>query len=108
MACFKVKQYSIIIPTLNEAAAIQDCLIALQPLRDQCEIIIADGGSVDATYKNSTALVDFFISTTKGRALQMNAGAQQASADILIFLHADTMLPDHALQLIQYISYYHN
>jgi hypothetical protein len=46
-------------------------------------------------------LVDQFIVTAKGRAIQMNAGTKQASADILIFLHADTYLPAQALQSIQ-------
>ena len=93
--------YSIIIPTLNEAEGIADFLLALQPLRERCEIIIADADSTDDTHKFSSTFVDQFISVAKGRALQMNAGAEKASGDVLIFLHADTYLPEQALDYIQ-------
>lgn len=89
---------SIIIPTLNEAQGIEQCLLALQPFRQQhCEIIVADGGSSDTTVAISQSLADILISAPKGRARQMNAGANQAHNDILLFLHADTLLPDTAL-----------
>ena len=92
---------SIIIPTLNEAQGIEECLLALQPLRQQnCEIIVADGGSSDATATVAKPLVDSFISTPKGRSRQMNAGADQAQNNILLFLHADTFLPENGLNLI--------
>jgi rSAM/selenodomain-associated transferase 2 len=96
-----VKKFSIIIPTLNEATGLSDFLLALQPLRKHCEIIIADAGSTDDTHRITRGLVDQFIVTAKGRAIQMNAGTKQASADILIFLHADTYLLAQALQSIQ-------
>ncbi|SJM89969.1 Glycosyl transferase family 2 [Crenothrix polyspora] len=89
--------FSIIIPTLNEAKNIRACLLALQPLRNQCEIIIADGGSTDTTRIRALPLVDKIILSPCGRAKQMNRGAMQATGDILIFLHADTYLPDNAL-----------
>lgn len=92
---------SIIIPTLNEAEGIADLLATLQILRSQCEIIIADGGSSDNIQSNSVALVDQFVCSNKGRAVQMNAGARHATGDILVFLHADTYLPEQALTLIQ-------
>ncbi len=97
---FKTKKYSIIMPTLNEAEGIQDVLMPLQSLRTQCQIIIADAGSTDGTQVIAAPLVDFLISVPKGRALQMNAGADRATGNILIFLHADTYLPERALQLI--------
>jgi rSAM/selenodomain-associated transferase 2 len=93
--------FSIIIPTLNEAESIQTCLLALQPLRTHCEIIIADGGSSDNTQSLAMPLADKIIPSPQGRAKQMNTGAEQASGDILVFLHADTYLPDKALTLIQ-------
>lgn len=96
-----MKKYSIIIPTLNEAEGVRDFLLALQPLKEQCEIIIADAGSTDETKLISQPLVDLFIAASKGRATQMNSGAENASANILIFLHADTYLPEQALSLIQ-------
>ena len=92
---------SIIIPTLNEEKTIYACLSALQGLRNDCEIIIADGGSSDNTRLIADALTDKIIISPAGRALQMNSGAALATGNILIFLHADTRLPDPALQLIQ-------
>ena len=92
---------SIIIPTLNEEKTILSCLSALQPLRNECEIIMVDGGSIDHTRQLAAPLVDKVITSTKGRARQMNVGASQATGDVLVFLHADTCLPDHALQLIE-------
>ena len=91
---------SIIIPTLNEEKTILSCLSALQPLRRHCEIIMVDGGSVDLTRQLAAPLVDKVITSAKGRGRQMNAGADQAAGDVLVFLHADTCLPDNALQLI--------
>lgn len=96
-----MKKYSIIIPTLNEAESIHDFLMALQPLREYCEIIIADAGSGDETKIISQPLVDWFITAPRGRAIQMNAGAEQAAAAVLIFLHADTYLPEGGLALLQ-------
>jgi rSAM/selenodomain-associated transferase 2 len=89
--------YSIIIPTLNEGRTIVNCLNALQPLRSNCEIILVDGGSTDDTQKIAQPLVDKLISTEKGRAIQMNVGAESAKGEMLIFLHADTFLPQNAL-----------
>jgi rSAM/selenodomain-associated transferase 2 len=94
-------KFSIIIPTLNEEKSIQSCLLALQPLRNDCEIIIADGDSIDNTQSLALPLADKVTTSAKGRARQMNNGASYATGDILIFLHADTYLPENALQLIQ-------
>jgi rSAM/selenodomain-associated transferase 2 len=93
--------FSIIIPTLNEEKTIESCLSALQPLRNNCEIIIVDGGSIDNTRVIARSLADKVVSSDKGRARQMNNGARYASGNVLIFLHADTSLPENALQLIQ-------
>ena len=94
-------KFSIIIPTLNEEKTIEDCLSALQPLRDDCEIIIVDGDSTDNTRIVAAPLADKVITSALGRAKQMNNGARQATGDVLIFLHADTCLPENALPLIQ-------
>lgn len=93
--------FSIIIPTLNEEKTIAACLSALQPLRSRCELIIADGGSSDNTRLIAAPWADKIIVSASGRALQMNSGAAQAAGNVLIFLHADTYLPEHALQLIE-------
>lgn len=92
--------FSIIIPTLNEAVNIERCLLALQPLRDGAEVIIVDGGSLDNTVELATPYADKILLSGRGRARQMNQGAQQATGDILLFLHADTALPKQALSLI--------
>ncbi len=94
-------KFSIVIPALNEAQNIQGCLSALQPLRNDCELIVVDGGSADNTPAIAEPLADQVISSAKGRARQMNAGAIQAAGEVLLFLHADTFLPDNAIQLIR-------
>ncbi|MDQ7089299.1 MAG: TIGR04283 family arsenosugar biosynthesis glycosyltransferase [Methylococcales bacterium] len=95
------KKFSIIIPTFNEEPIIKKCLLALQPLRQQATLIIADGGSQDKTLSMATPLVDKIVHADKGRAKQMNAAAKLAQSEVLIFLHADTFLPDNALTLIE-------
>ena len=94
-------KFSIIIPTLNEEKTIQSCLLALQPLRNDCEVIIADGDSIDSTRILASPLADKVITSAKGRAKQMNNGTNHAAGDVLIFLHADTCLPANALKLIE-------
>jgi rSAM/selenodomain-associated transferase 2 len=85
---------SIVIPALNEAAGIEATLQALQPLRVRgVELVLADGGSSDATQTLARPLVDAVVDAPRGRALQMNAGSARARADALLFLHADTRLP---------------
>ena len=85
---------SIIIPTLEEAPVIEDCLRALAPLRARGhEVIVADGGSDDATRALAGPLCERVLVAPRGRAAQMNAGARAASGDALVFLHADTRLP---------------
>ncbi len=97
-------QFSVIIPALNEAESIETCLLKLQDIKHQCEIIVVDGGSADNTIALATPLADKVISSEKGRAKQMNKGAQQAIGNMLIFLHADTELPDNALELIRQVK----
>jgi rSAM/selenodomain-associated transferase 2 len=86
---------------LNEAACIRACLERLQPLRAHgAEIVVADGGSVDATRELAEPLADRVVESPRGRALQMNAGARASRGDVLLFLHADTLLPEGALAAI--------
>lgn len=93
-------QISIIIPVLNEAHQLADRLHALQHLRDRCQLLVVDGGSHDGSAIIAEPLVDKLIFSPRGRAKQMNAGATRAEADVLLFLHADTRLPDDAANLI--------
>jgi rSAM/selenodomain-associated transferase 2 len=92
---------SIIMPVLNEAAGVEDALLALGPYRARgTEVIVADGGSSDNTVARVRPLADRVTSGQRGRAAQMNAGAAAAKGDVLLFLHADTRLPDNADTLI--------
>ncbi len=85
---------SIVMPALNEAAGIDAALWALQPLRARgVEVLLVDGGSTDGTSERAGPSVDAVVAAPRGRALQMNAGAGRARADVLLFLHADTELP---------------
>ena len=91
----------IVIPVLNEGDALATRLHALQPLRERgAELVVVDGGSTDGTWAIARTLADQVLLAPQGRASQMNAGAQLCSASVLLFLHADTQLPDRADQLI--------
>ncbi len=93
---------SIIVPVLNESTEIVGHLSSLQRYREAGhEIILVDGGSADATRQLAEKLVDKTVLTECGRARQMNAGAEQAQGDVLLFLHADTQLPQQADRLIR-------
>jgi rSAM/selenodomain-associated transferase 2 len=92
-----VAQLSIIVPALNEATGIGAALAALQPLRGRGhDVIVVDGGSEDRTPELARALADRVIAAPRGRASQMNAGAAAARGDVVLFLHADSVLPDDA------------
>jgi len=92
---------AIIIPALNEADGIVPCLQALQALRARgVEVVLVDGGSTDGTQGLARPLADQIVATSHGRARQMNAGAALARGGVLLFLHADTRLPEHADRLI--------
>ena len=92
---------SIIVPTLNEASGIVANLEALQAFRRRsAELIVVDGGSSDDTQTLAAPWADAVVSVSRGRATQMNAGARLARGDVLLFLHADTRLPESADLLI--------
>ena len=92
---------SIVVPVLDEAADIVAALTALQPLRAAgAEVIVVDGGSSDDTVAFATPLADKVIPAPRGRGSQMNAGAALARGEVLLFLHADTHLPEGALTLV--------
>jgi rSAM/selenodomain-associated transferase 2 len=92
---------TIVVPVLNEAAIIVAALAALAPLRARgAEIIVADGGSRDGTAQLAEPFADRVITVPRGRGAPMNAGAALGTGDALLFLHADTALPDNADRLI--------
>jgi len=98
-----MSRLSIIIPALNEAEGIAATLGALGPFRARgVEVIVVDGGSTDETKARAHPLADRVIDAPRGRAAQMNVGAAAASGDVLLFLHADTVLPEDADGLVLY------
>ena len=88
------KRLSIIIPTLNEAGSIEDTISHLQKSKD-VEIVVVDGGSRDKTIELARSLGARVVLTEASKAAQMNAGAAASGGDVLLFLHADTHLPDN-------------
>jgi rSAM/selenodomain-associated transferase 2 len=94
---------SVIIPTLDEALALAQTLRAVHAL--QCsapiELIVADGGSQDDTVALAQQGGACVVSGAQGRARQMNLGAAAASGDVLLFLHADTVLPANGLLQVE-------
>lgn len=92
---------SVIIPCLNEEGFLEKTLEHVLRLSGNFEVIVVDGGSTDNTVKIADSFegVETLIST-KGRANQMNHGAQVATGQILLFLHADTFLPASAFESI--------
>lgn len=93
---------SIIIPVLNDARQLLHALDHLGALRARgAEVLIVDGGSDDETAAVAMRLGGRPVSSSPGRARQMNAGARMASGEILLFLHVDTTLPENAERLIE-------
>lgn len=103
---------AIIVPTYQEEGSIATCLQSLQGQTPPFEIIVADGGSTDRTQAiafsqrvsssaGDTVPIQVLQSPYRARALQMNFGAQQTRANILLFLHADSLLPEKALQAVR-------
>ncbi|WP_439536290.1 TIGR04283 family arsenosugar biosynthesis glycosyltransferase [Methyloversatilis sp.] len=96
-----MRRLSVVLPALNEAATIGEALSRM-PATDVCDMerIVADGGSLDDTASLAAAQGARVVRAPRGRALQMNAGAQAATGDVLLFLHADTQLPPDAFARI--------
>jgi rSAM/selenodomain-associated transferase 2 len=86
---------SVVIPVLNEERCLVETLRSVRAERPH-QIIVADGGSSDAT-PAVVSEADLFLEAPRGRAAQMNAGAARATGDVLLFLHADCTLEPGAL-----------
>jgi rSAM/selenodomain-associated transferase 2 len=97
---------SIIIPIYNEEKTIEKLIGTLEPLKGQCEILFVDGGSTDRTLE---ILGDRYpvIHSQKGRAWQMNLGAEKSTGDVLFFLHCDSEVPSSALEEIEHVMKNH-
>lgn len=91
---------SVIVPALNEQVHL-DATLAHVPLAPGDELIVVDGGSTDATVSIAQRYTPQVLSSPPGRAQQMNYGARQAHGDILLFLHADTLLPVDGLEAVR-------
>ena len=91
---------SIVIPTLNEESTLPGLLDDLR-LHDDCQIVVADGGSTDDTLNIASDFGAEVVETSAGRGIQLNAGAQIASGDGLFFVHADVKLPTNAVTCVR-------
>lgn len=96
-----MRRLTIVVPVLNEAAIIVAALRALAPQRARgAEVIVVDSGSADGTPGFAIPLADRVVAAPRGRGAPMNLGATLGAGDALLFLHADTALPDEADGLI--------
>ncbi len=94
---------TVVVPTLDEARHIAATLAAVERQSGPVEVVVSDGGSADGTLSvvRRAAPEAEVVAGTRGRAAQMNRGASRATGDVLLFLHADTRLPDGALDAVR-------
>lgn len=98
----RTSRISVIVPIYNEEKTIVKMQEQLKPYQSQCEILFVDGGSSDQTLE----LIEpgfRVLKSKKGRASQMNLGAQESHGDILFFLHCDSELPERFPEEIRYV-----
>lgn len=91
---------SVVIPALNEESHLEKTLQSITKQEGDYEFFVVDGGSSDNTVTIAKRYTTV-INSLRGRAIQMNTGAKACSGDILLFLHADTILPDNAFREIR-------
>jgi rSAM/selenodomain-associated transferase 2 len=97
---------SVIIPALDEEEEIGETLASVRRQPGPFEVVVVDGGSADRTLEIAREAAGGFgrlavLSGERGRARQMNIGAARSSGEVLLFLHADTRLPEGALDHIR-------
>jgi rSAM/selenodomain-associated transferase 2 len=93
---------SVVIPVLNEEQIIGSCLSSLKEQAGRHEVVVVDGGSRDGTMDVVSAFPGVkWVRASRGRSTQMNRGADAAVGDILLFLHADTHVPQGGLEKIE-------
>jgi uncharacterized protein len=90
---------AIIVPTLNEEGTLRRNLPAALAVAD--EVVVSDGGSTDGTLEAARALGARTVSGAAGRGGQLARGAAETEADVLLFLHADTVLPEGAGEAVR-------
>ena len=90
------RSISVVIPTLNEAAALPETIRCVRACAEVSEIIVVDGGSTDDTARLAQELGCRVFPSPPGRGAQMRLGATEAKGDVVLLLHADTHLPPHA------------
>lgn len=97
---------SVIVPVWREAATIAETLQALDSFRQSGhEVIVVDGDSDDGTRERAARYCNHVLTSERGRAVQMNMGAVSARGDVLLFLHADTRLPEGAAaRLVEFLQ----
>ena len=91
---------SIIVPVWREAALVRPFVAHLRKQAPDAEIIVVDGESDDGTASLCEGFADKILHTSRGRARQMNAGAEKSTGEVLFFLHADSRLPNGAVDLM--------
>lgn len=99
-----IPKITIVIPALNEEKYIEQTIRSAQNSK-HVEILVVDGGSTDKTIDKAIKAGARVIHSTSGRAKQLNCGAQQAKAEFIIFLHADTKLPANYAESVQSTLY---
>jgi rSAM/selenodomain-associated transferase 2 len=92
---------SIVVPTLNEALALPECLASIRAQDGPFDSIVVDADSQDRTREIAAASGARVLQTRRGRAFQMNHGANETAGEILLFLHADSRLPAGALACVR-------
>lgn len=95
-----VLRFSVVIPTLDEEAMVGKQVGHVLALEPGVEVIVADGGSKDATASRAADAGAVVVHGARGRGSQLNVGAAWATGDVLLFLHADTLLPANAFELL--------
>ncbi|MEO6191694.1 MAG: TIGR04283 family arsenosugar biosynthesis glycosyltransferase [Thermoanaerobaculia bacterium] len=90
---------AIVVPTLNEEDTLRRYLPAALAIAD--ELIVSDGGSDDGTVALARELGARVVTGPPGRGGQLNRGAAAATADVLLFLHADTTLPERGVERLR-------
>jgi rSAM/selenodomain-associated transferase 2 len=101
---FSSMKISIVVPVFNESLVLPRLMVDLAALKEDAsldfELVFVDGGSTDNTADLIQAAGLRVVNSAKGRAWQMNAGAAKTTGDVLLFLHADTHLPQNAIKTI--------